>query len=41
MYWGQVSTQTEVELETFPNTSYVRKLINIDNLKKFQAYNEN
>ncbi len=41
MYWGQVSTQIEVEIETFSNTRHVRKLINIDPLKKFDVYNEN
>ncbi len=39
MYWGQLSTHIEVELETFSNTRHVRKLINTDTQKKFQVYN--
>ena len=41
IYWGQVSTQIEVELETFSNNRHVRKFINIDTLEKFQVFNEN
>ncbi len=41
MYWCLVSTQIEVELETFSNTRHVRKLISINTLKKYQVYNEN